>query len=123
MEDGRPAAPSLGPYLRSLREAAGLTLRQVQERCGLGGRGVTNGYLSHLETGKVKAPNPNILHQLADCYGADYLELMRRTGYPVPALPDGCNHVLFAGAERLAPADRAEIQAIITLKLRRQRAG
>jgi len=110
----------LGSYLRSLREVAGLTLRQVQERCGLAGCGVTNGYLSHLETGKVKAPNPNILRQLADCYGTDYLELMRRAGYPVPAPENGCNHTVFAGAERLTPEDREEIQAIIALKLRRR---
>ena len=115
---------ALGPYLRSLRETAGLTLRQVQERCDRSGSRMTNGYLSLLETGKVRAPNPNFLRTLADCYGADYLELMRRAGYPVPAPSNGgCDHVVFAGAEHLSEDERAEIQDIIALKLRRRRAS
>jgi transcriptional regulator with XRE-family HTH domain len=114
----------LGPYLRTLRKAAALTVRQVQEECVRRGWGVTNGYVSHLELGKVKYPNPNILRTLADCYGADYLELMRRAGYPVPAPSDGgCDHVVFAGAEHLSEDERADVQDIITLKLRRRRAS
>ena len=114
---------ALGPYLRSLREMAGLSMRQVQEECIRRSCGVTNGYVSLLETGKVGAPNPNILRTLADCYEADYLELMRRAGYPVPAPSNGCDHVVFAGAEQLTEDERAEIQDIIALKLRRRRAS
>ena len=124
MEDTRQAAERLGPYLRSLREAAGLSQRQVHEQSKRAGCSVTGGYVSQLEGGKVKAPNPNILRMLADCYAADYLELMRRAGYPVPVPPDGgCHHIVFAAAEQLTEDERVEIQDIITLKLRRRRAS
>ena len=120
---GASGLGALGPYLRSLRETAGLSMRQVQEECIRRGCGVTSGYVSLLETGKIRAPNPNILRTLADCYGADYLELMRRAGYPVPAPSNGCDHVVFAGAEQLTEDEQAEIQDIIALKLRRRRAS
>lgn len=118
------AAPALGEHLRSLREAAGLTLRQVADRCGESkGCGISNGYLSLLERGRVQAPNPHVLHALAACYGTDYAELLRQAGYPLPG-PGGGGApppIVFAGAERLTPEDREEIQEIITLKLRRRR--
>ena len=119
-------AETLGSYLRPLRDAAGLTLRDVQGRCAVSARcGVSNGYLSLLEHDRIKAPNPNVLHTLAECYGADYAELMRRAGYPLPNQPgDGvAAPVVFPGAEQLSPEDREEIQAIIALKLRRRRVG
>jgi len=115
---------TLGAYLRALREAAGLTLRDVAARCAVSERcGVSNGYLSLLEQDKVRAPSPNVLWTLADCYGVDYAELLGRAGYPVPVLGDGaCRHVALVGAERLTPEDREEIEAVIALKLRRRRA-
>jgi transcriptional regulator with XRE-family HTH domain len=114
---------SLGEYLRALRRAAGLTLRQVQGKCALGERcGVSNGYLSLLEHDHVKAPNPNVLFTLAECYGADYAGLLRRAGYPLPT-QDGNETptIIFAGAEQLTAEEREEIQEIIALKLRRRR--
>jgi len=111
---------TLGGYLRSLREAAGITLREVTARCG-----VSNGYVSLLEHDRVHGPSPKILHTLACCYGADYAELLRRAGYPVPG-DEGATPrptVVFAGADRLTPDEREEIQQIIALKLRRRRTG
>ena len=66
----------LGPYLRSLREARGLTLREVEEASG-----VSNAYLSQLETGKIAKPSPHILHKLASVYGVPYEVLMEKAGY------------------------------------------
>ena len=114
------AGASLGAYLRALRRAAGVTLREVTARCG-----VSNGYVSLLEHDRVREPSPKVLHTLACCYGADYAELLRRAGYPVPgeagtAPPPS---VAFAGAERLTPEERDEIQEIIAMKLRRRRAA
>ena len=106
---------TLGDYLRSLRWQAGLTLRDLETKCG-----VSNAYLSQLERGRVKAPSPHVLASLAGCYGADYLDLLRRAGYPVP-MPDE-RAVVFVGADRLTEDERAEVQEIIALKLRR-RAG
>ena len=107
----------LGPYLKGLREDAGLSLREVEARCE-----ISNGYLSLLENGKVKEPSPKALWALAECYGADYLDLMRRTGYPVPATPSAARPgFAFRGAEHLSERDREEIQQIISLKLRLNR--
>ena len=123
---GAAEGASLGPYLRALRAATGLTLRQVEGRCKLPERcGVSNAYLSQLERGRVREPSPRVLWALAECYGADYAELLRLAGYPLPPTADGAARaaVVFAGAERLTAEEREEIQAIITLKLRRRRGG
>ena len=50
----------LGQYLWDLRQAAQLTLREVEEASG-----VSNAYLSQLESGKIQKPSPVILHKLA----------------------------------------------------------
>ncbi len=70
---------SLGAYLKSLREAAGLTLRAVEHEAG-----VSNAFLSQLESGKVRQPSPVVLHKLAEVYGVPYEMLMGKAGYPVP---------------------------------------
>jgi transcriptional regulator with XRE-family HTH domain len=108
----------LGPYLKGLREDACLTLRDVESRSG-----VSNGYLSLLEHGKVKEPSPKALWSLAECYRVDYLDLMRRAGYPVPHAPamPSTPGFAFRGTERLSESDREEIQQIIAMKLRRKR--
>ena len=100
--------------MRTLRRQAGLTLRAVEA-----GSGISNAYLSQLECDRVKEPSPKVLWALANCYQADYLDLLRRAGYPVP---EGPASVVFVGAELLTPDERAEIQEIIALKLRRRRA-
>jgi len=73
---------TLGKYLRSLRDAAGLTLRAVEEKTG-----VSNAFLSQLESGKVKQPSPVALYKLAEAYGVTYGTLMEYAGYPVPDTP------------------------------------
>lgn len=70
---------SLGTYLRSLRDAKGLSLRVVEEKTG-----VSNAFLSQLESGKVKQPSPIILYKLAQLFEVPYETLMERAGYPVP---------------------------------------
>ena len=70
---------SLGTYLRALRESRQLTLRAVQEQCGM-----SNAYLSQIETGKIRRPSPSVLYKLSEVYSVSYDELMRRAGYPVP---------------------------------------
>jgi len=106
-------AETLGPYLRTLRRQAGLSLRDIES-----GSGISNAYLSQLERDRVKEPSPRVLWALANCYRADYLDLLRRAGIPVPSARPS---VVFAGAELLTPAERAEIQEIIALKLRLRR--
>lgn len=67
---------ALGHYLWDVRNARGMTLRQVEEACN-----VSNAYLSQLETGKIKQPSPHILHELAEVYGVSYEVLMKKAGY------------------------------------------
>lgn len=69
---------SFGAHLARLRNAAGLTLRQVEEATN---KEVSNAYLSQLETNKIAKPSPNVLHALAVVYGAPYEDLMKRAGY------------------------------------------
>lgn len=66
----------LGKFLRLMRQEKGLSLRDVEKLCG-----VSNGYLSLLENGKVDAPSPHILHKLAAAYGIATEQLMDRAGY------------------------------------------
>lgn len=70
---------ALGPYLKQLRESQGLSLRDVQSKAG-----ISNAFLSQIESGKVKEPSPVMLHKLATLYRVPYEHLMGRAGYPAP---------------------------------------
>jgi transcriptional regulator with XRE-family HTH domain len=70
---------SLGSFLASARNAAGKSLRAVERETG-----ISNAYLSQLETGKVKTPAPQHLHKLAETYNVPYPVLMELAGFPVP---------------------------------------
>jgi transcriptional regulator with XRE-family HTH domain len=67
---------TLGEALRQMRMAQGLKLRDVEKAAG-----VSNAYLSQIETGKIDKPSPNILYKLAELYGASYDALMELAGY------------------------------------------
>jgi HTH-type transcriptional regulator, competence development regulator len=78
----RPMDPkAFGAYLKAVREAAGLTLRQVEEQTD---RVVKNAYLSQIESGAINRPSPGILYELAQVYGVSYRELLVRAGHRVP---------------------------------------
>jgi transcriptional regulator with XRE-family HTH domain len=79
-EDGdRPQKKiTLGQHIASLRAAAGLTLRQVEEATD---KEVSNAYLSQLEKDKISKPSPHILHALSSVYSTSYEDLMERAGY------------------------------------------
>jgi transcriptional regulator with XRE-family HTH domain len=70
---------SLGSYVRSLRESRQLTLRAVEKESG-----ISNAYLSQLETDKIKKPSPVCLYKLSKLYGISYDDLMKKAGYPLP---------------------------------------
>ena len=72
-----------GPYLKRLREAKGLSLREVEKATE-----VSNAYVSQLESEKIKQPSPIVLHKLARLYEVPYETLMEKVGYPVTAPSD-----------------------------------
>jgi SOS regulatory protein LexA len=65
-----------GNYPKKLRKENGLTIRQLTEKSG-----VSNAYLSQLETGKRGLPKPEILAKLHGPLGVGYDELMEKAGY------------------------------------------
>ena len=70
----------LGAYLKRARLSASLTLRAVEKKTG-----ISNGYLSQLESGRVRRPSPMNLHKLSELYRLPYAEVMETAGYPVPS--------------------------------------
>jgi hypothetical protein len=61
-----PVQNSIGSNMknyRELRKKAGLTLRKVEEMTG-----ISNAYLSQLETGKIKKPSFDIVQKLNSIY-------------------------------------------------------
>jgi HTH-type transcriptional regulator, competence development regulator len=77
----RKTPAEFGGYLKSVRETAGLTLRDVEDRsAGV----VKNGYLSQIEKGLINRPSPGILFELAEVYGVSYRVLLIYAGHRVP---------------------------------------
>ena len=70
---------ALGARLRHLRIEKELGLREAAVKAG-----ITHGYLSQIESGKVKAPAPRILQKLAEAYGEPFDLLMQWAGYLQP---------------------------------------
>jgi transcriptional regulator with XRE-family HTH domain len=69
----------LGQLLADARKRHKLTLRAVENAIG-----ISNAYLSQLETGKIQSPSPVVLHKLSELYRLSYGTIMREAGYPMP---------------------------------------
>lgn len=114
-------ARSLGEFIKASREAKGLSLRAVEQATG-----ISNSYLSQLESDKIKQPTPITLHKLSKVYGVPYSALMTLAGYPVPGSDDIASSK--AGlAARVGPITSHEEEALIEylefLRSRRKRGG
>ncbi len=109
---------TLGTYLKSLRNARGFSLREVEEKSG-----ISNPFLSQLESGKVKQPSPVMLHKLAELYGVPYEALMERAGYPAPQ----SGHAVSKVFHRLGHISEEEEEALLVylsfLRSRTRRPG
>src|SRR5467141_2994764 len=70
-----------GTELREARQRSGMSLRDVERETG-----ISNGYLSQLESDKIRHPSPHHLRKLADVLGVDYSTLMERAGYALPSV-------------------------------------
>ncbi len=102
----------IGQLLKSSRLAVGKTLREVERITG-----ISNGYLSLLESDAVKQPSPKHLHKLADFYKLEYGHLMELAGYVPPrqvALVNKQGQMpSFRGLDDLTEEDKKKIQAYI----------
>jgi transcriptional regulator with XRE-family HTH domain len=105
---------SVAAYLKKLREARGLSLRDVERLSD-----VSSGHLSMIEQEKVRHPSPRILHSLAGLYGVDYIGLMKKAGYLPSSLSETkpARSMAFKGAERLSPEQRKRVQRLIEFEL------
>ena len=103
---------SLGETLKTARLKAGLTLRAAE-----GETGISNGYLSQLESDAVKTPSPRHLYQLARVYEVGYAVLMSAAGYPMPegdpstAMPPSGGLLFSAGY--LTPDDENKVRGYV----------
>lgn len=67
----------LGDFLKELRERKGVSLKKVEDDTG-----ISNAYLSQLETGaRKRLPNPDRLKALADYYNVSLQQLLEKAGY------------------------------------------
>jgi transcriptional regulator with XRE-family HTH domain len=98
----------LGPYLKGLRNSKGLSLRDVANETG-----ISNGFLSQIESGKVKEPSPIALYKLAALYGVPYEVLMARAGYPVAEDQELSNRAAGAAFKRLGEITEDEEQSLL----------
>jgi transcriptional regulator with XRE-family HTH domain len=115
----RDRRQSLSNFLRTARERKGLTLRAVEQATG-----VSNAYLSQLESGKIKQPSPVVLHKLSQLYGVSYADAMRFAGYPVPGVNKREQHAAktsgpFADLTEEEEAELTEYLAFICTRRRR----
>jgi HTH-type transcriptional regulator, competence development regulator len=111
---------ALGELLADARKRRKLTLRAVQDAVG-----ISNAYLSQLETGKVRSPSPVVLHKLSELYGLSYATVMQEAGYPMPQnikTTDDSGARLAARIGQTTPEEEDEIvQYLRFLRSQRQR--
>jgi HTH-type transcriptional regulator, competence development regulator len=88
----------IGQQLKTVRESAGLSLREIERRSGL-----NSGYLSQLEQGKIAHPSPAILRKAADAYAVRYEDVLLWAGYAP------------ASAEHLAPRQAMALSTVASL--------
>lgn len=68
--------PPVGRVLRRAREHRELSLRDVERRIGR-----SNAYLSQVERGLIRQPDPSVLLELAELYGLDFMTLATWAGW------------------------------------------
>jgi len=112
---------TLGMYLAAARGRKGLSLRAVEAETG-----ISNAYLSQLETGKIREPSPSNLHKLGEIYGVPYATLLELAGHPVPG-GEGRRPSESGIAARLGPTTKEEEEALADylafLRTKRRRGG
>ena len=116
----RDDVPPVGRVLRRAREHHGLALREVERRIGR-----SSAYLSQVERGLIRQPDPVVLLELAELYALDFMTLAKWagwTGEPEDS-PDRGNSatLLVRRVLELDDTQRAEILSYIERLLRERR--
>src|SRR5207249_2419734 len=73
---GRDTGPAVGRVLRRAREHQQLSLREVERRIGR-----SSAYLSQVERGVIRQPDPVVLLELAELYRLDFMTLASWAGW------------------------------------------
>lgn len=96
---------TLAERLKALRTERDLTLRELADRSGL-----SNGYISLLENGKVESPSAAVLSKLAKALDVPLSDLLRAAGVEV-ATASGAevDPELVSALRRLDHGDRAQV--------------
>jgi transcriptional regulator with XRE-family HTH domain len=82
VEDQHGTAPPVGRVLRRAREHRRLSLREVERRTGR-----SNAYLSQVERGLIRRPDPLVLLDLANLYRLNFRTLAEWAGWSDPENP------------------------------------
>ena len=113
---------NLGPYLAAARSRKGLSLRAVEAETG-----ISNAYLSQLETGKIREPSPTNLHKLSRTLRGPYATLLELAGYPVPGRARARPSEFRPRGAALGPTTKEEEEALAEylafLRTKRTRGG
>jgi transcriptional regulator with XRE-family HTH domain len=72
----RDQVPPIGRVLRRAREYRKLSIREVERRLGR-----SSAYLSQVERGVIRQPDPVVLLELADLYELDFMTLAAWAGW------------------------------------------
>lgn len=100
---------AIGTYLKEIRNSLGLSLKDVQERCG-----VTDSKLSRLERGEGRDLTPYDIKKLAQLYEIEVIPLYIMAGYlDENDLSD--YQLVFENAKLLNEEEKRSIQMQINL--------
>ena len=97
---GRDKWPQVGRVLRRARQHRELSLRDVERRIGR-----SNAYLSQVERGLIRQPDPVVLLELAELYGLDFMTLATWAGWTNAENESG------------QPAGRADLVSLLMLRV------
>jgi transcriptional regulator with XRE-family HTH domain len=116
----RDDVPPVGHVLRRAREHHGLALREVGRRIGK-----SSAYLSQIERGVIRQPDPVVLLELAELYKLDFMTLAKWAGWTgeLEGHPDRGNSaaLLVRRVLELDDTQRTEILSQIEKLLRDRR--
>ena len=91
----------LGMYLKSIRQARDISLREVDKRTG-----ISYSHLNMIENGKRNV-TPALLKNLALLYNVDYIDLYEKAGY-IDLIEDEKNNIL----KKIGAVPLSEIETV-----------